>query len=407
MNREAEMMMTTHDSVADISFRLDWKSDLAEHTDIFFGQKVNFWRDCFPDELRGDLMGRTIGETIQAEFEPGGIIPLADNRKTFDIRDRQFGRRFNNESVEPRSGRFYPKGILAGIANVFSQNIEPFRLAKKLDSDIRVDFNHPMAGKPVRLTAEIRDIGLKKSERGGTCQDWAETLTMGPGMQARWKAGPTDFFSDDPFRRADKNPDALFYKNPRFVSHLDDHAKNTVGEFYAKYLKNGMRVLDLMAGWESHLPDGLIFSHVTGLGLNAEELERNPGFTDHFVHDLNKNPKLPFDDGTYDAVVCAASVEYLTRPFEVFSEVRRVLKPGGPFAVAFSNRWFPPKAVKIWTGIHEFERMGLVAEYFLESGGFDNIETFSSRGFPRPETDKYYGEYLFSDPVYGVAGRKK
>ncbi len=80
---------------------------------------------------------------------------------------------------------------------------------------------------------------------------------------------------------------------------------------------------------------------------------------------------------------------------------------GGAFAVTFSNRWFPPKAVAIWTEIHDFERIGLVIEYFLESGGFTGIETFSSSGFLRPETDKYYGQYLFSDPVYGVAGRKR
>jgi hypothetical protein len=42
------------------------------------------------------------------------------------------------------------------------------------------------------------------------------------------------------------------------------------------------------------------------------------------------------------------SVQYLQRPVEVFREVGRVLRPGAPFIVSFSNRCFPTKAVAIW-----------------------------------------------------------
>ncbi len=50
---------------------------------------------------------------------------------------------------------------------------------------------------------------------------------------------------------------------------------------------------------------------------------------EYIVHDLNEDPLLPFAAELYDAVVCTASIEYLTRPFKVFREVCRVLKPGG------------------------------------------------------------------------------
>jgi SAM-dependent methyltransferase len=80
-------------------------------------------------------------------------------------------------------------------------------------------------------------------------------------------------------------------------------------------------------------------------------------------------PRLPFPDGTFDAVLCNVSVEYLVRPFQVFAEVARVLKTGGLFVQTFSNRWFPPKVVKIWPELHEFERLGLVLEYFLRTKG--------------------------------------
>jgi SAM-dependent methyltransferase len=157
-----------------------------------------------------------------------------------------------------------------------------------------------------------------------------------------------------------------------------------------------------MSSWTSHLPPGLSFGSVTGLGLNAEELARNERLTRAMVHDLNENPALPFEDGSFDAVLCTVSVEYLTQPLEVFREVGRVLRPGGCFAVTFSNRWFPPKAVNVWQQLHEYERLGLVSEYFLRSGPFGGVTTHSVRGLPRPQDDKYFGEVPTSDPVYGV-----
>jgi hypothetical protein len=61
----------------------------------------------------------------------------------------------------------------------------------------------------------------------------------------------------------------------------------------------------------------------------------------------------------------------------VFTEVSRVLRSGGQFIVTFSNRWFDTKAVAIWAELHEFERMGLVLEYFQRSGEFDHLQTYS------------------------------
>lgn len=140
--------------------------------------------------------------------------------------------------------------------------------------------------------------------------------------------------------------------------------------------------------------------------MNAEELAANPILAERVVQDLNAEPTLPFTDGSFDAVVCTVSVEYLTRPFEVFREVSRVLRPGGIFLITFSNRWFPPKAILLWEGIHELERPALVLEYFLESGGFTDLETWSLRGLPRPADDKYAEQLALSDPIYGVWGRR-
>ncbi len=359
----------TGESIADIVFRLEWKSALAAHTQVHYAKKVNFWRDCFPNQFYDDLIGKPAHTIVQRRFAAGEFLPLPDEKKIFDIAPSQFGHPTQGKGVTARRGRFYPKGILTGIPNVFSENIEPFRVLAANDTHIRVDFNHPLAGKAILLSAEILQIHPTKDERGGSCADWADTLTRGAGMQAGWHNHPTDFFSDRPFERADENTDCIFYQSPRFVSHMDDYAKHTVTEFYGQYLKAGMQVLDLMASWESHLPPDLPFAQVTGLGLNQSELSKNTVLSSHVVHDLNQSPSLPFEDNTYDAVVCTASVEYLTQPFKVFQEVCRILKPQGVFAVTFSNRWFPPKAINIWTHLHAYNGHGPPLVYRIPGVG--------------------------------------
>jgi hypothetical protein len=54
----------------------------------------------------------------------------------------------------------------------------------------------------------------------------------------------------------------------------------------------------------------------------------------------------------------------------------------------------------------EFEPRGLVLEYFLKSGKYRGLETYSMRGLPRPENDNYYDQMHYADPVYAVWGRK-
>ena len=66
-------------------------------------------------------------------------------------------------------------------------------------------------------------------------------------------------------------------------------------------------------------------------------------------------------------------MEYLVKPLEIFTEVARVLKPGGSFVVTFSDRWFPTKVISLWQEMHAFERMGLVLDLFDKSQAFANL----------------------------------
>lgn len=172
------------------------------------------------------------------------------------------------------------------------------------------------------------------------------------------------------FRREDMSSDRFFYEVPRFVTHIDDATIEALTSFYREAVPPGSRVLDLMSSWVSHLPSDVEFARVAGLGMNEEELRNNPRLTDLAVHDLNAAPALPYEDASFDVALCAVSVQYLTSPVEVFREVGRVLAPGGTFAVTFSHRMFPTKAVEVWRQLGAADRVRLVASYFGMAGNF-------------------------------------
>jgi len=174
----------------------------------------------------------------------------------------------------------------------------------------------------------------------------------------------------DAFARFDPADDAVFYSVERKVVHIEPGAIETLRAFYAATLPAGGHVLDLMSSWRSHLPDGL--GRVEGLGMNAAEMADNPQLDAYVVHDLNHTPALPYLDDQFEAVVCAVSVQYLVQPVEVFADVRRVLRPGGPVIVSFSNRCFPTKAVAAWLYAGDADHRLLVRGY-LHAAGFGEV----------------------------------
>ena len=170
------------------------------------------------------------------------------------------------------------------------------------------------------------------------------------------------------FDRADPSRDSVFYSLPRLVTHLDDHALAAVGSLYDELGISG-DVLDLMSSWVSHFRTPP--ARLTALGMNSDELDANPSAGVTVVHDLNTEPRLPFPDQSFDAVVCCVSVDYLTSPIEVFADVARVLRPGGPFVCVFSNRCFPTKAIRGWLYADDEKRCEIVEQYFRLAGRWD------------------------------------
>jgi SAM-dependent methyltransferase len=151
-----------------------------------------------------------------------------------------------------------------------------------------------------------------------------------------------------------------------------------------------------MSSWRSHLPASLHPAAVTGLGLNRAEMEDNPALTEVVVHDLNREPRLPFADDSFGGATLTVSIQYLTRPVEVFTDLGRVLRAGAPFVVSFSNRMFPTKAVWVWQRASEPQRVELVKRYFDDSGMFDEIEAIER-----------HCESGYADPVFAVIGTRR
>lgn len=381
---------------------LQWDSGQASHTDIQFLDNLNVWRDFFPEEIEKQLSGKQPGEMIECEFAFNDLLPDYE-RKQHTVKRQQFNREFRRgQQLEPRLGRFYPKAIYRDIADNNASNMQPSRVINLDENFITADFSHPLANRDLSLHMQINQVWDVGSERGGRCTDIAQLICDdGPGMQARYMNTATDFFNTGAFERMDPADDAVFYEKPRMVQHLDSTCRAQVRQLYSELLPANCKILDLMASHDSHLPVTLK-AQITGLGMNAEELAANPGLDNRVIHDLNRNSPLPFGSNHFDAIICAASFEYLIAPQRVLRELARVLKPGGLLVFVFSNRWFPTRAIRLWSELHEFERMGFVSECLLQSGKFDKLNTLSSRGWMRPLDDKYASEILLSDPVYAV-----
>ncbi|XP_040971203.1 uncharacterized protein [Gossypium hirsutum] len=177
-------------------------------------------------------------------------------------------------------------------------------------------------------------------------------------------------FKDEDFQRFNETPDSLFYEAPRFVTHIDDAAIAALTKYYSEVFPPsntpGVSILDMCSSWVSHFPKGYKQERVVGMGMNEEELKRNP-----------------------------VSVDYLTKPLDVFKEMCRILKPGGLAIMSFSNRCFWTKAISIWTSTGDTDHALIVGSYFHYAGGFEPPQAVDIS--PNPGR---------SDPMYIVFSRK-
>eukprot|EP00913_Durusdinium_trenchii_P002074 g1916.t1 len=178
---------------------------------------------------------------------------------------------------------------------------------------------------------------------------WPGSFVSGDAAQTmrevRW---PEEWpYTEADFARQDESTDTGFYTHPRICTHVDDNFIATLNKHYGKVFPT--------------YPNATLFATVT----LEYELQQNKQADDYTVRDLNENPKLPYEDSSFDIVTCTVSFDYLCKPLEVMKEVGRVLKPGGMVILSTSNRCFPTKAVNIWLQTGDLEHVLIYGSYMI------------------------------------------
>jgi len=196
------------------------------------------------------------------------------------------------------------------------------------------------------------------------------------------------------FTKIDTEEDEAFYEPPRLVHHIDDGAIAALTQFYRGVLPAGGILLDLMSSWVSHLPAEVSYAEVIGHGMNPAELAANPRLSRWFVQNLNRDTTLPLPEASIDAAMICVSIQYLQQPVAVLREVARLLRPGCPIVISFSNRCFWTKAVAIWRALDDEGHARLV-ELYLRHAGFERVETHRLAEWVED----------VSDPMFAVVGR--
>jgi len=388
------------EDLVDVDFALHWRDDQITHCDRRIVAGVSPTSDHLGSTVLTPLLTAAPGATIM--LAQGELLGTHHPAQHVHIATTDWPTQISGNTIAARRGRWFPQQVLAGKAGIAGQG--PLRITAVGHGDIEIDLAPPLTG--VHLTVEAMIRTRTRGDAGPPRDLQALLTTNGPGMQAALPGG-CDFLTGDALTRLDEASDSHFYSKPRLVNHLDTSALTVLAALHRRFLRPGQRILDLMASGNSHFPEDAPDVEVTGLGMNTTELAANQRLRERVLHDLNVQPTLPFADRQFDLVLCALSVEYLIRPIEVFREVSRVLKPGCIFLVTFSERWFQPKAIKLWGELHPFERIGLTLDFFQSSAAFENMHSESMRGLPRPINDKYIKMTGLSDPIYAVWGVRK
>jgi SAM-dependent methyltransferase len=95
-------------------------------------------------------------------------------------------------------------------------------------------------------------------------------------------------------------------------------------------------------------------ARAVGVDVDAAFTQKNICLDEIKISDLEK---LPFESETFDVTVSLWVIEHLKNPRQVFSEIYRVLKPGGIFMFATPNsNYLPLKLVRVINSVR-FNRL--------------------------------------------------
>ncbi|AOX20987.1 class I SAM-dependent methyltransferase [Kozakia baliensis] len=204
-------------------------------------------------------------------------------------------------------------------------------------------------------------------------------------------------FHPGAFTRANNEPDTIFFAKRQQDTLMDAGARTAVTALYQTALPATGSILDLMCGSLSHLPEELSPNSVIGIDVSRAALDANSALTERVVQDLNANPQLDMPDDCIDAVCLCDGLAYLTQPIAVLKEALRVLRPGAPLIITFSDNFHAAKATAMWQALEPEDRVRLIS-ILMTRAGFVDLDT----GEVVPPEDLN----AWNDTVRAVIGRK-
>lgn len=387
--------------VADIDFKLEWKSSVAKHTDVFRLYQVDPHNEKLPPNFAEKIADLKEGQSCSHTFAAKDILNEEySTDKVINFKRELFDTQFKGQSSPPVLYRFYPSAIAWQGLNTDAKDYTPFRLNSANDETLIADQNHPLAKYYLTLTAvKIKEYGLPTNTDKYKREIGRLISSRGPGMQAPFEFGEPVFFKKYPFQRSD---DASSTK-----AQLDSVAVNEINKLYSTLLSKHSKILDVQADEFSYLAEDYQSGLVVGIGANEKGLSDNPRLDTYQVQNLNDDVILPFETNSFDDAICSLSIETLCNPIGLIKEVARVVITGGKFIIVFSDNNPATQTITLWSQLHPFERIQLVLEYLRQTDLFEDINTFSKRGNLRSSNDKHGNKKPMSDPIYAVWGTIK
>lgn len=142
------------------------------------------------------------------------------------------------------------------------------------------------------------------------------------------------------------------------------------------------RVLEVGVGEGEHAYKCLKHTDAlyTGIDISQKTLDvaekRIQSFQGRYTLKRDNANNLSFDDNSFDAVFCAATLHHMEDPGIMISEMARVLKPGGRIAIMEPN-WIYPSNIGFTIFLKEDRNMWIMRENnfqkWMRKAGLRNI----------------------------------
>lgn len=130
----------------------------------------------------------------------------------------------------------------------------------------------------------------------------------------------------------------------------DEVSRRQKGVRIIKTLRQHLRRLDNLRVLDVGASTGIIdhelaksFGNVIGIDIDKQAIEfaKKQFKRKNLTFGVEDALNLSFKNGSFDVVVCTHVYEHVPEPKKLFSEIYRVLKPGGVCYLAAINSWWP------------------------------------------------------------------